>query len=136
MMNELTIDPEFWKLIAPLSADEKALLQESILNEGCREPICIWNNIIIDGHNRYEICTVNHIPYTTKSFLFESRNDVIIWICANQLGRRNITEEIRKYLIGKRYEAERAIGIKNLEGKNQYSGGAVKDEQFVATSCA
>ena len=136
MMNELAIDPEFQKLIAPLSADEKALLQESLLNEGCREPICIWNNIIIDGHNRYEICTANHIPYTTKSFLFESRNDVIIWICANQLGRRNITEETRKYLIGKRYEAEKTIGIKNIDGENQYSDDIVQNEQLITASTA
>lgn len=135
-MNELAVDPEFQKLIAPVSAAEKALLRKSLLIEGCREPICIWNNIIIDGHNRYEICTANHIPYTTKPFLFESRNDAIIWICAKQLERRNITEETRKYLIGKRYEAEKNVGIKNNYGKNQYSDDIARNEQLITADTA
>lgn len=136
MMNELAVDPEFQKLIVPLSAAEKSLLRESLLNKGCCEPICIWNNIIIDGHNRYEICTANHIPYITKSFFFESRNEVIIWICAAQLGRKDITEETRKYLIGKRYEAERNIEIKNNDGKNQYPDDIVQNEQLITANTA
>lgn len=135
-MNNLAVDPEFQKLIAPLSAAEKALLQESLLNEGCREPICIWNNIIIDGHDSYEICTANHIPYTTKPFFLETRNDVIIWICSKQLERRNITEETRKYLIGKWYEAEKNVEIKNNVGKNQRSDDIARNEQLITTGAA
>lgn len=135
-MNELIIDSEFQKLIPPLSDDEKARLRDSLLNEGCREPICIWNNIIIDDHNRYEICTANHIPYAIKTFLFNSRNDAIIWICANQLKRRNITEETRKYLIGKLYEAKKIIEIKKIDSKDRHSNDTVQNEQLITSSTA
>lgn len=39
--------------------------------------------------------------------LLNSKTDVIKWIINNQLGRRNLTPEMRKYLIGKKYEMEK-----------------------------
>ena len=53
---ELQIDDEFASLIPPLTADELSRLEQSIIKEGCREAIITWNNIIVDGHNRYHIC--------------------------------------------------------------------------------
>lgn len=121
MNNRLKIDKEFQKLVPPLSADEYKLLEENLLNEGCRDPICVWNGTIVDGYNRYEICLRHNIPFKTQSIYRETRMEVIAWICANQIGRRNITEETRKYLIGKRYESEKTVGILNIGGRNQYS---------------
>lgn len=59
----LEIDPEFKTLIRPLRKDEYLQLEVNLTVDGCREPIITWNNIIIDGHNRYEICNRLHIPY-------------------------------------------------------------------------
>ena len=53
----LKIDPEFQSLIPPLSPDEFRQLEENILKDGCRDPLVYWNNTIIDGHNRFKICT-------------------------------------------------------------------------------
>ena len=39
---------------------------------------------------------------------FESREEVLAWICKNQLGRRNLTPEQKYYLMGKQYDAEKA----------------------------
>ena len=90
--------------------------------DGCRDPIITWNNIIIDGHNRYEICNRLHIPYAVREMPFENRERAIVWICSNQLGRRNITEETRRYLIGKQYELEKVARKHppNINGFNQY----------------
>ncbi len=121
MSNHLKIDKEFQKLVPPLSADEHKQLEENLLEEGCRDPICVWNGIIIDGHNRYEICLRHNIPFKTQNIYRETRMEIISWICANQIGRRNITEETRKYLIGKRYESEKTVGILNVGGRNQHS---------------
>ncbi len=118
---KLKIDEVFKNLIPPLSQDEYKQLEENLMSDGCREPICIWNGTIIDGHNRYEICIRHHIPFNTQQIQLESRNEAICWICANQIGRRNITEEARKYLIGKRYESEKYVGSLNVEGRNQFS---------------
>ena len=106
---DLRINPEFSNLIAPLSENEYQILEESICQEGCREPIVVWGNIIVDGHNRFHICTEHGIDFRTVRIHFSDREEAISWICATQLGRRNISEETRKYLIGKRYNAEKFI---------------------------
>jgi phage N-6-adenine-methyltransferase len=86
----MEIDPEFKSLIRILDAEESRVLTESILTEGCREPIITWQGLIIDGHNRYKICNENNIPFKTTEIEFSSREDAKIWIIKNQLGRRNL----------------------------------------------
>lgn len=118
---KLKIDKTFKNLIPPLSAKEYSQLEKNLLSEGCREAICVWNDTIIDGHNRYELCLKHELPFKTQNIILHSRNEAIAWICANQIGRRNITEETRRYLIGKRYEIEKTIGSPNQNGINQHS---------------
>lgn len=128
MQIKLKIDKEFKTLIPPLSPKEYEQLEANIFADGCREPIVIWNGYIIDGHNRYEICKKHNIGYKVKEMSFESRDEAVVWICTNQLGRRNIAEETRKYLIGIQYETEKVINKKkNAMGRNQYSSGVSQD---------
>lgn len=118
---QLTVDREFRDLIRPLLKDEYRILEENLLVEGCLEPITVWKGIIVDGHNRYEICSRLGLPFEVRERHFDNREEAIIWICSNQLGRRNISDETRRYLIGKRYEAEKVIAAKrNYNGWNQY----------------
>ncbi len=118
----ITINPEFKSLIRPLTRPEYLQLEENLLADGCLDPIITWNNFIIDGHNRYEICTRHNIPFNILAMEFSCKEAVVSWICKHQLGRRNITEETRKYLIGMQYEAEKTITAKkNHMGKNQHS---------------
>lgn len=84
------IDLEFKNLIPPLTEEERKGLEESLLKEGCRDALVLWGDTIIDGHNRYEICTKHGIPFETVNREFESRNEVIEWIIKNQFGRRNL----------------------------------------------
>lgn len=88
----LSIDPEFKDLIPPLKPEEMQALTESLMEEGCREPIIVCDGVIIDGHNRYEICRELHIPFKTTPFLKENptREDLKIWIIENQFARRNL----------------------------------------------
>ena len=123
---QFRIDPEFKALIRPLTKEEYSTLEANLILDGCREPIVTWNGLIVDGHNRYEICNRLHIPYHVVAYDFDSREDAIIWICNNQLGRRNITEETRKYLVGKQYDAEKAANCqRNSLGDNQYQRKSV-----------
>ena len=118
---EINIDPEFRNLIHPLQKHEYLQLEENICADGCMNPIVLWKGFIIDGHNRYEICTRHNIPFQTISIDFSCRDEAITWICKNQLGRRNISEETRRYLIGRQYESEKkVIRINNPLGSNQY----------------
>lgn len=121
-LRPLKIEPQFKNLIRPLQRKEYLQLEQNILSDGCRDPITIWNGIIVDGHNRYEICMRHQIPFAVVEMVFSCDAEAIAWICANQLGRRNISEETRKFLIGKQYEAEKQVGMNmNPKGVNQYS---------------
>lgn len=107
----IVIDPEFKSLIPPLTPEEYAGLEESIVNEGCRDPLVLWGETLIDGHNRWEICAKHSgIPFKTVQREFESRNDAIAWIIKNQFGRRNLPayERARLALRLKPVIAERA----------------------------
>ena len=123
---DLKIDPEFKNLIFPLSEEEYKLLEKSLKERGYNDgyPIFIWNNTILDGHNRYEICQKHGIDYKTKVMEFSDKHDAINWIIDNQLGRRNLTFEERASLIGRKYNNEKKVQrkdyIRNPGGKNQY----------------
>jgi len=119
-IHNLQINKTFKELIPPLTPNEYMQLEENIVKDGCREPICVWKNTIVDGHNRYEICTRLKIPFFIQQIDFNNREEITAWICANQLVRRNISDETRRYLIGKRYEIEKKIGDTNPSGKNQH----------------
>ena len=84
------IDDEFKSLIPPLQDDELTTLTESVMADGCRDAIVLWGEIIVDGHNRYKICTDNNIEFQTVSKEFAGRGDAKIWIIKNQFGRRNL----------------------------------------------
>lgn len=110
-LNALKIDPEFQGKIPPLTFEELNQLEANILRDGrIINPIIVWQGLIVDGHNRYTIAKKHpEIPFTVHEKEFANRYEAIIWICKNQLGRRNLTPEQKKYLIGKQYDAEKAI---------------------------
>jgi len=110
-LSALKIDPEFQGKIPPLTFEELNQLEANILRDGrIINPIIVWRGLIVDGHNRYTIAKKHpEIPFTVHEKEFASRYEAIIWICKNQLGRRNLTPEQKKYLIGKQYDAEKAI---------------------------
>ena len=108
-MENLKIDREFEMLIPALTLDEYEQLESNILSDGeIFNPIFTWNGYIIDGHHRYHILSEHpELKYKIVEKEFSSRFEVLSWICNNQLGRRNLTPVNKKYLIGKRYEAEK-----------------------------
>ena len=103
----LIIDKEFKALIPPLTDEEYKQLETNCIKDGILESIKTWQGVIVDGHNRYEIANNNGIPYKEQEIDFKSRADVIEWIIQFQMGRRNLTEEQKAYLRGKRYENEK-----------------------------
>ena len=120
-MINLKIDPEFQSQIPPLTDDEFKQLEENILKEGkLLSPLIVWGNTLVDGHNRYEIVQEHpEISFSTMPLPFESREEVLAWICKNQLGRHNLTPEQKKFLIGKQYSVEHRKPGGN--GNNQYT---------------
>ena len=127
-LNALKIDPEFQGKIPPLTFEELNQLEANILRDGrIINPIIVWQGLIVDGHNRYAIAKKHpEIPFTVHEKEFASRYEAIIWICKNQLGRRNLTPEQKKYLIGKQYEAEKCANGGDRRSPVAKSGAATR----------
>jgi len=92
-------DKEFSGLVPKLADEEYKQLEANIIKEGCRDPLVLWKGILLDGHNRYEICQKNNIKFETVEIKLDSRDGAKIWIIQNQLGRRNLTPYQRGELV-------------------------------------
>ena len=117
----LKIDQEFKGLIPPLTEEEFKQLEQNCIKDGILESIQTWGGVIVDGHNRHEIANKNGLDFAVTELNFENRTDAIEWIILHQLGRRNLTEEQKAYLRGKRYENEKLRhGGERASGQNDH----------------
>ncbi|MRW88903.1 hypothetical protein GJ699_02795 [Duganella sp. FT80W] len=85
--------------IEPLTESEYQALERSILTEGCRDALVLWEDVLVDGHNRYQICQQHGVPFkVTENTSFKSMEDVKLWMIDNNLGRRSISDYQRGVL--------------------------------------
>ena len=91
MKKTLVINTELRDLLPPLSPTQFEKLEAEIVRDGCIDPLTIWNGTIVDGHNRYEICTKHDVPFLTVQKEFSSLDDAKLWMWTHQDGRRNLT---------------------------------------------
>lgn len=115
----LTVDAEFKSLIETLSNAEYESLSASIVTEGCREALIVWQeeNILVDGHHRYAICMEHNVPFNVLYKSFDCREAVIVWMLENQLSRRNLSEPKRI-----QYVLRLKPAIQDLNEKRQRAG--------------
>lgn len=89
----ITVNPDLLAYIDPLTADEHSALERSILAEGCRDALVLWGDVLVDGHNRYGICSKHGIAFTTvQNTQFKSMDDVHLWMIEQHLGRRSVSD--------------------------------------------
>ena len=120
----LTILKELREHIIPLGEEELFLLENSIVKEGCREALIVWEKtddqlILVDGHNRFKICEKNNIPFKVKKIKFGSIEEAKLWMIDNQMGRRNLTPDQLSYYRGLKYLAlkKKKGGYANVKSK-------------------
>lgn len=112
----ITIHPQLRDYIDPLTQHEYLALERSLLKEGCRDALVLWQETLIDGHNRYAICQKHGIPFqTTHNDQFNSIEDVMLWMIDNHLARRSVSSFQRGVL------ALRKKDIINTRRKDQSS---------------
>lgn len=109
------IDPEFKRLSVPLSPEEERRLENSLVREGCKEPIAVWHGCILDGHKRYEICSYEEIEYETVEMDFADKDEALLWACKEHLSKAKPNSAAFRYLLGKRYVLERMMYKQNPE---------------------
>jgi hypothetical protein len=90
---QIQINDMLRSYIDPLTEAEYTALERSILAEGCRDALVLWNDVLVDGHNRYSICQRHSIPFKViQNESFHSMEDVMLWMIDNHLGRRSVSD--------------------------------------------
>jgi hypothetical protein len=135
------IDEELRSLIPPLSKEEYKQLEDNIRQWGCLDPLKVWpvndsdEVILLDGHNRFAICSEHNVSYVTESISLIDRAAAIDWMIANQLGRRNLSAKQISYLRAKHYQHEKQR-VANPDGIGGKSGKIVKSQNATQQSLA
>ncbi len=120
------VDPEFRARIPALRPEEREQLRDNLLRDGCRDPLVVWQEkkLILDGHNRFEICREERIPYDVVGISLADRSAAFDWIDTNQLGRRNLTAEQFSLFLGRHYNR-----VKAAHGGDRRSSPQVEDSK-------
>ena len=119
-MKQLNINPVFRDLIQPLTAEEFQQLEDNVLADGIRDAIVVWNDTIIDGHNRYQLAQTHGLTFAVHEVNFESEDHAVLWIIDNQMGRRNLTDFVKLEL-----EEIKNDTTFRIQGINNMSMGAI-----------
>jgi N6-adenosine-specific RNA methylase IME4/DNA-binding XRE family transcriptional regulator len=117
-----SMDTRFKHIIPALSPDEYKQLELNILKDGIREPLVVWGDTLIDGHNRLSIAQAHGLDYATVNIDFPDDRTATEWIILNQFGRRNISAYDRARLA---LELKPIIAEKARENQRGGQGGVL-----------
>lgn len=144
---DIVVNDALKAYIDPLTEEEYASLERSILAEGCRDALVLWGDVLVDGHNRYGICKKHDLPFQTlQSTLFQSLDDVHLWMIDQHLGRRSVSDFQRGVLALRKREimAERRAqsqsaaletgpdAVQDEDAKSAPVSGAMKSREDIA----
>lgn len=124
----IVVNEDLKAYIDPLTPEEYEALERSLLAEGCRDALVLWGDVLVDGHNRYGICQKHGLPFQTlQSTLFQSMDDVHLWMIDQHLGRRSVSDFQRGVLALRKREIiaeRRARAQAALDANAEVSEGA------------
>jgi hypothetical protein len=131
----IKINDELRAYIDPLTPDEYDSLERSLLAEGCRDALVLWGDLLVDGHNRYAICTKHNLPFQTiQNERFTNIDDVHLWMIDNHLGRRSVSDFQRGILALRKKDIvlARARALEEAAAAAQASNDAAADAETSA----
>ncbi|GKS94438.1 plasmid replication/partition related protein [Acidovorax sp. SUPP2825] len=135
----IVVNEELKAYIDPLSPEEHAALERSLLAEGCRDALVLWGEVLVDGHNRYGICQKHGLPFqTVQNQNFRSMEDVHLWMIDQHLGRRSVSDFQRGVLALRKREilADRNVRAANGEALREATLGEPGDGVDTADAAA
>ncbi|MEO7106856.1 MAG: plasmid replication/partition related protein [Rhodoferax sp.] len=128
----IVVNEDLKAYIDPLTEDEHAALERSLLSEGCRDALVLWGDVLVDGHNRYGICKKHDIPFQTlQSTLFKTVEDVHLWMIDQHLGRRSVSDFQRGVLALRKREI-----LSDRRLKSSSAAPSAADEAATAPSAS
>jgi methylase of polypeptide subunit release factors len=114
----LIIDETIRRVLMPLRDDERALLEQSVLAEGIRDPLVVWRRngeyVLLDGHHRYDLAQKHGLDFSIVETEFDDESEAVQWVLRNQLARRNLTDEQRTLVLGRLYNQMKLEPLQKL----------------------
>jgi hypothetical protein len=134
MPRTVIVNPDLQSLIPRLTAEEYAQLEANLLQDGCRDPLIVWEEqqTLLDGHNRLAICEHHGLDYQLHALSLPDLDAAKAWMITNQLGRRNLTPEQISYYRGGQYNLQKRQGKRT----DVTSGNSYQKSQNTATQFA
>ena len=99
-------DPELRRLVQPLSKKSLERLEESLLTDPSFRHVDVWNGCYLNKYEIGELCISLDLPCQIINYNFAGFELAASFICSSQLKRTDLTNEYRKYLIGKKHYFE------------------------------
>lgn len=114
----------FVHLIPAPTVEARQGLEESLVRHGCIDRLVVWKDhgVLLDGHNRLEICTRLGIPWESREIELPDEDAAREWVLRHALARRNLTPVQASYLRGKLLEARKAQGQRGDRTSHQIDG--------------
>lgn len=119
------INPEYRRMYQPITQAEYEALERELLTRKDTVLIKVWSNNILYDFEKFEICQKHRIPYKVSRLYARNTIEALLWLCKNQLQRKDLLLEMNRYLIGKRYLFERILGshdVAAFRGSNVVRG--------------
>ena len=105
----LLTDDEFKSLDIPLTTDQYVSLDYQIKKGLCREPVVIWHDYILEGHQRYDLYQKYHVPFNVEMQYMANRYLAAAWCCRKQLTRTDLTANAEAWLLYRLFNIEQKI---------------------------
>ncbi len=116
-------DPVFERYVQPYDKNASQQLLNAILDDIDGRVVHVWRGIHLNDKTKYEICLKHGIDIKIKEFSFSGRNSAAYYICSKELGRKDLCEDYRKYLIGLSFHYKELIESRDVfrrpVGKNK-----------------
>ncbi|MBK6854532.1 MAG: plasmid replication/partition related protein [Burkholderiales bacterium] len=133
----IVVNAELQAYIDPLTADEHAALERSLLEEGCRDALVLWGDVLVDGHNRYALCQKHNLPFqTVQNPRFQTIDDVHLWMINQHLARRSVSNFQRGLLALRKSEIMAAQLVRAEAAAAEQTGPSSAEANANAPSAA
>lgn len=126
--SQIIVLDEIRDYINPLTNDEFAGLERTLLQEGINDPLIVWETtsttaeiddlgtavyVLIDGHHRFKISKKHNLSFSIVLKQYATLDLVKSAMLDKQLNRRNLTPEQVSYYRGLKYNISKAkqVGV-------------------------
>ena len=118
---KLSVAEEFKLLFQPLSLEGRTELEKKLLAEMDEQVFYVWHGSLIEAPEKYEICQKQDIPFIFKELEFSDVLEAGAYICGSELNRKDLTIEMRTYLIGRLFLYHQEIEARDFIVRNPNS---------------